>query len=270
MVPVPESLPERRRYFEFRRELAGALILLSTLARNLFDLFPRLDRRIPLYDSGENRTGDIELSNLFVHFVHNQYLYLDGQHVSDLFPANPRPRAPISRTFMGYRFNRVEYVEAINSAAQGARLNDVIGLLRRQLKNLSLQSPYSDIVFLIQNLESFSMLLGKKVTDQRYQPVLSLLLEDEARALLKPKPKDGDAVRLTIVFDTPHVKIHDRLSEKKFTIHVRCRWTVHGSNGQPLRDDQDFQLLTREVGYDQLLDHVASAFGDDPLLGVRA
>ena len=270
VVPVPESLPERRRYFEFRRGLAGELILLSTQARNLFDLFPRLDCRIPLYDSGGNRIGDIELSNLFVHFVHNQYLFLDGEHVSDLFPANPRPRAPISRTFMGYRFNWVEYVEAIKNAAQGVKVKDVIGLLRRRLNNLSLRSPYSDIVFLIQNLESFSMLLGEKLADERYQPVWSLLFEDETKALLKPKPKDGDAVRATITFDTPHVKIHERLSKKKFKVHVRCRWTLHGSNGQLLREDRDFRALTKEVGYDQLLAHVASAFGDDGLLGFRA
>ncbi|MCY4598111.1 MAG: hypothetical protein OXC19_25345 [Bryobacterales bacterium] len=124
VVPVPESLPKRRRYFEFRRGLAGALILLSTQARNLSDLFPRLDRRIPLYDSGGNRTGDIKLSNLFVHFVHNQYLFIDGEHVSDLFPAHPRPGAPISRAFMGYRFNWVEYVEAIKLAIQGVKLKD--------------------------------------------------------------------------------------------------------------------------------------------------
>ena len=143
------------------------------------------------------------------------------------------------------------------------------------LKNLSLQSPYSDIVFLIQNLESFSDLLGAKVADERYQPVLSLLFDDEVKALLdalKPEPNDGDVVRLTFRFNfnTPSVKIHERLSEKKFKVHARCRWTLLGSNGQLLHEDHDVRQLTKEVGYEQLLDHVARAFGNDPLLGFRA
>ena len=272
VVPVPESLPERRRYFEFRRGLAGALILLSTQARNLFDLFSRLDRRIPLYDSGGNRTGDVKLSNLFVHFVHNQYLFIDGEHVSDLFPAHPRPGAPISRTFMGYRFNWVEYVEAINLAVQGVKLKDVTGLLRGRLKKLSLESPYSDIVFLIQNLESFSRLFGTKVADERYGFMMRLLFDNEVKArldALKPEPKDGDEVRLSTTFDTPGIKIHERLSERKFKVYVRCKWTFHDSNGQLIHEDSDFRTLTKDVGCEQLLDHVAHAFGDDPLLGFR-
>ena len=273
LLSLPESAPERRRYFEFTRSLAGTLILLSAQARNLFDLFPRLDRRIPLSDVDGERTGDIKLSNLFVHFVHNQYLYLNGEHVSDLFPANPRPGAPISRAFMGYRFNWVEYVEAIDLAIQDVKLKDVTGLLRGRLQKLSLESPYSDIVFLTQNLESFSRLFGGKVPDERYRFMLSLLFDDELNARLhglKPEPKGGEQVQLTTNFYTPSIKIHERLSEKKFKVYVRYRWTFLDRNGQPLHEDEDFRTLTKEVGYEQLLTHVVRAFGDDPLLGFRA
>ena len=269
LASVPESGPERRLYFEFTRSLAGVLILLSAQARNLFDLFPRLDRRIHLTDPSGKRAGDIKLANLFVHFVHNQYLFLEGEHVSDLFPANPRPGAPISRAFMGYRFNWIEYVEAIDVAIRDVKLNDVIGLLRGRLKKLSLESPYSDIVFLIQNLESFSRLLGTKVPDERYRSMLGLLFDDEATArldALKLESEIGSAL-LVPVFNAPSVKIHERLSEKKFKVYVRCRWTILSGSGQPLHEDQDFQTFTREVGYEQLLDHAARAFGDDPLLG---
>ena len=272
VVPVPESLAERCRYFEFRRGLAGALILLSTQARNLSDLFPRLDRRIPLYDSGGNRTGDIKLSNLFVHFVHNQYLFIDGEHVSDLFPAHPRPGAPISRAFMGYRFNWVEYVEAIKLAIQEVRLKDVTGLLRGRLKHLSLESSYGDIVFLVQNLESFSRLSGSRVADERSESMMRLLFDDEVKAridALKLEPKDGDELQLSIAFRMRGIKIHERLSERKFKVFVRCKWTVQDSNGQLLHEDPDFGTLIKEVGYEQLLDHVAHAFGDDPLVGFR-
>ncbi len=274
LVSVPESVPERRMYFEFTRLLAGTLILLSAQTRNLFELLPRLDRRIPLSDASGNRTGEIRLSDLFTHFVHNQYLFLDGEHVSDLFPAKPRQGAPISRTFMGYRFNWIEYVEAINVAIRDVKLNDLTGLLRGRLKKLSLKSPYSDIVFLIQNLESFSRLFGTKVADDRYQFMLRLLFDDEAKAYLDTVNPDpmvvGDQLQLIANFYTPSLKIHERLTEKKFKVHVRCRWTILDSKGQQFHKDQDFRTLTKDVSYEQLLGHVARTFGNDPLLSFRA
>ena len=269
LAALPDSDPERRVYFEFTRHLAGTLILLSAQARNLFDLFPRLDRRIPLYDANGKRTGDIKLSNLFVHFVHNQYVFLNGEHVSDLFPAKPRAAAPIARTFMGYRFNWFEYVEAIDIAIRDVRLKDLTGLLRGRLKKLSLESSYSDIVFLLQNLESFSRLFGEKVADGRYQFMLSLLFDDEAKThldALKLEPKVGEQLQLIAAFYAPGFQIHERLSERKFKVSVRCRWTILDSDGRPLHEDQDFRTLTKELGYEQLLGHVTRAFGDDPLL----
>ena len=268
---LPESDQARRLYFESRRNLAGMLILLSAQARNLFDLFPRLDRPIPLSEADGKRTSDIKLSNLFAHFVHNQYVFLNGEHVSDLFPAKPRGTSPIARTFMGYRFNWIEYVEAIDAAIRDVRLKDLTGLLRGRLKRLSLNSPFSDIVFLLQNLVSFSKLLGVKVADRRYQGILSLLFDDEINAryrafMLEMKVEVGEAVQVNFDFHTPRLSIHERLIERKFKIYANCKWTFFASNGRLLHEDQDFHVLTKEVGYELLLDHVARAFGDDSLL----
>ena len=275
LVPLPESDPERRVYFEFRRTLAGMLILLSAQARNLFDLFPRLDRLIPLSDADGKRTRDIKLSKLFAHFVHNQYVFLDGEHVSDLFPAKPRGASPIERQFMGYRFNWIEYVEAIDAAVGDVRLKDLTGLLSGRLKRLSLNSPYSETVFLLQNLISFSHLLGVKVADRRYQGILSLLFDNESKAHVGTfkadvKEEVGGQVQIRVAFYTPRFRIHKRLIERKFKIYVKCKWTFLDSNGRLLHEDQDFRILTREVGYECLLAHVVRAFGDDPLLNFRA
>ena len=76
-----------RLAFEHRRDIANSLILLSTQARNLFDLFPRIDRKIAISDYQGNKAGEIELSDLFDHFVHNQNLFIDENDVRDLIPA---------------------------------------------------------------------------------------------------------------------------------------------------------------------------------------
>ena len=270
---VPDGDQERRTYFEFTRRLAGTLILISTQARNLFQLFPRLDREIGLFDHNGSQTGGISLVNLFNHFVHNQYLFLDGEHVSDLFPANPRPGAPISRTFMGYRFNWIEYVQSIESAMREVKLRDLTGLLRGRLKKLSLASRYSDIVFLVQNLYSFSRLFATMPAGgQRYGSMLDLLLAEQSKAHLDSLKRThgvGDRVSLTVAYKAPSIAIHEDLSEKKFRVRLRCKWWLHDSNGRPIYEDEDFSDLAIEVGYEQLLDRVNQVFGDDPLLDFR-
>ena len=266
---LPDGDQERRTYFEFTRRVAGTLILISTQARNLFQLFPRLDREIDLFDHNGNRTGGIALTSLFSHFVHNQYLFLNGEYVSDLFPANPRPGAPISRTFMGYRFNWIEYVQSIESAIRDGKLKDLTGLLRGRLKRLSLKSPYSDIVFLVQNLYSFSRLFAAMPAGgQRYGSMLDLLLAEQSKAhldSLKRKPGVGNRVDLTVAYNAPRIAIHEDLSERKFKVRVRCKWWLHDSNGRPFYEDEDFRDLAVEVGYEQLLDRVNQGFGGDPL-----
>ena len=267
-VPVDQSA--RRAYFEFTRSLAGTLILISTQARNLFQLLPRLDRKIGLFDNHGSRTGAIALTKLFTHFVHNQYLFLDGEHVSDLFPAKPRPGAPISRTFMGYRFNWVEYVESIKTAVGEVKLKDLTGLLRGRLKRLSVKSRYSDIVFLAQNLSSFSRLFTAMPADmKRYSSMLNLLFAEEARARLnslKRTPGVRGRVHLTVAYNAPSIRIHEDLSERKFKVGVRCKWWLHESNGHLVYEDKDFRDLTIEVAYEQLFDRVNQVFGDDALL----
>lgn len=74
---------------------------------------------------------------------------------------------------MGYRFNWIEYVQSIESVIREVKLKDLTGLLRGRLKELSLKSPYSDIVFLVQNLYSFSRPFEAMPTGgQRYRAML--------------------------------------------------------------------------------------------------
>ena len=68
---MPDRNQELRTFPEFTRRLADTLILLSTQARNLFEVFPRLKSEIPLSGNDGNRTDDIALTDLFNHFMHN-------------------------------------------------------------------------------------------------------------------------------------------------------------------------------------------------------
>ena len=131
LYQLPEELCQPRKYFEFRRCLSSTLILMSAQARNLFELFPHLDRKINLRDRTGNRTGGISLTRLFPHLVHSQYLFLKGEYVADLFPAKPRKEAPITRSFMGYRFNWIEYIQLIEDTIRSLKVKKLHGLIAR-------------------------------------------------------------------------------------------------------------------------------------------
>ena len=87
---------DARTYAEFKRQLVGTLVLLSTQARNLFEIFPQVvrNRDISLLDYESNPSGTVALQDLLIAFIHHRYLFLDGEYVSDLFPSNPRKSPP--------------------------------------------------------------------------------------------------------------------------------------------------------------------------------
>ncbi|MDE2922515.1 MAG: hypothetical protein OYL92_10940 [Acidobacteriota bacterium] len=264
MVVVPDDPEAKRILHDFNLQLGDNLVLLSTQCRNLFEIFPRLrnDWKVPLSDRDGNANGEILLSTLLNDFVHNRYVFVDGPHVSNLFSGKPGRSSPIARTFMNHRFDWVEYVDAVRRAAADARMKDLAGLLRGRLKRLTLRTPYSDIVFLLQNLYSFSRLFGTQVADSRYREMLNLLFDEEFTEY-------EDRVNATIEFRTPTVQIHEQLSKKRFKLSVHCRWTVRTPDGQVIRRDEKFRPLEVEVGYERLLEYVTEKFGDEPLLGFK-
>lgn len=272
---VPDDEKERRTYFEYSRRIANTLLLMSSQTRNLFQMIPRLNKRsISLLDRTGNPTVSIRLTDLFDQFVHNRYFFLEGEYVLDLFSDKPPPRAPISQTFMGYSINWIEYVDAIDSAIQDVRIRDLTGLLRGRLKRLSVGSPHKDIVFLVQNLESFSELFAEKVPDERFRSMLNLLIPEVSTAYLhsiKPKGQDGEEVSLTTFLGNgARVQIHEELDRKVFKLFVHCRCIMRDNRGRILHEEPELIRRTVEVGYENLLDHLNAVFGDDPLLESRS
>lgn len=268
---VPDGEAERRTYSEYSRRIANTLILISSQTRNLFQILPRLNKHsVSLFDRNGKATGSIRLTDLFDQFVHNRYLFLDGEYVWDLFSDKPPRRAPISQTFMGYRINWIEYVDEIESAIRGIKLKDLTGLLRGRLKGLSLKSPHKDIVFLVQNLESFSGLFATKVPDARFSSMLDLLVPEVTKAYLHenvPNLKEGEEMHVASFWGArAHVKIHEELHKKDFKLQVRCRCVLRDSEGRLVHEEPESIWRTIEIGYEQFLAHVNSVFGDDPLL----
>ena len=249
------------------REITNILLLLSSQTRNLFQLFPRFNRRcISLFDYEGARFGSITLKELFDYFVHNRYLYVDGEYVIDLFSDKIPLKSSISEKFMGYKINWREYMEAIHNVTNDVRMRDLTGMLRGRLKKLSSRSSHKDIIFLIQNLESFSSLLATKIPDERYKFMLNLMFDETGnRQLADIGESTENYEQIVTIRNSPHIKIHEKLSERKFRIRTHGKSVLRNNHGQTLRVEV-LDNHTIYVGYGQFFDLVNDAFGDDSIV----
>ena len=254
-----------RVFFDYTRETTNILLLLSSQTRNLYEIFPRLNSQsISLLDYENMEVGKVKVKELFDHFVHNRYLFVDGEHVADIFSAKFAKKSHISNMFMGYKINWRDYVAAIEHSIDDVKVRDLTGLLKGRLKGLSSRASHKDIVFLIQNLESLSGVLKTKIPTEKYSPMLSLLFDEAIKEKLEKLNGVTDHVKVALSFASPHVKIHEDLSEKKFKIQVRCRFLV-GEEKKRVGYSEELEEFSRDVGYEQFFECVNDAFGSDAL-----
>ena len=270
LISIPDGDKEDRLFFEYIREVTNILFLISSRTRNLFEIFPRFDKQcIDRLDYEGNKAGSISLKELFDHFVHNRYLFVDGEYVVDIFSDKFSSKSSISETFMGYKIKWRDYIDAIRRVTDDVRMKDLTQLLRGRLGKLSSSASHKDIVFLVQNLESFSQLLVREIPDKGYEFMLNLLfnerLDQEVTNKIANIGMGKQTVEETVTFTAPHIKICEELSKKEFTIQVQCSLSLRHNN-KCLLKDQALKDHSVDVGYKEFLDCVNDAFSDDPLL----
>lgn len=262
-VSIPEGDKEDRLFFEYTREVTNFLLLISFRARNLLEIFPGLARQIDMLDYEGNKKYSVALKELFNHFAHNRYLFLDGEYIKDIFSDKFSKRSPVSETFMGYKISWREYVSSIREMTDDVRMKDLTQLLRGRLEKLSSGSPHKDVIFLVQNLESFSSLLAEKIPDERYRVMLDLLFSEIMDQYTSDLGEGKHVVEDTVTFKAPHIKIHEELGERKFTIQVQCGFTLRHNDKDIYREDA-LEGRSIDVDYSKFLECVNNAFGNDP------
>ena len=255
-----------RLYFEYTRDVRNILLLTSLQARNLFDIVSKFNgKRIELFDYEANSVDTIQIRELFNYFVHNRYVYVDGEHVSDLFSDRFASKSLLQHRFMGYKIKWREYVEAIKTVTEKVKLRHLTDLLRRGIRRLSSNSDHGDTVQLIQNVHSFSKILTTKIQTPQYSFMLDLLFSEKAdRVVADPGYMNGSFEQV-VQFSEPHVGISNALHEKKFSIRVHCKIALYGGDGELLTESVDDHSV--DVDHERLLNLVDEHFGDDSLLG---
>ena len=246
------------------------VLLVSTHARNLFDLMPRFNpRSIPRLDDANSPDGEVTLRELFDVLIHHRYYYFDGARVRDLFSDDFKKRdSALSGRFMGYGFDILEFVAGIIQVVDDVKIKDLTQLLWRKFKkNFTADSKPQDVVSLVQNVHAFSDLLTAKIPTEGYE-FMTRLMFDDLDDLVEEIPSvtlpDGTITQTRkLLFESPRITIASDLNEKQFEIRVR---RAVGAEDQRLaRKDLTDHRVT--IGFEEFLRKVNEAFGDDRLSG---
>lgn len=244
------------------------VILVSTHARNLFDLIARFnDRSIPRLDYHGSPDGEVTLRELFDTLIHNRYYYFDGACVRDLFSDGfKKKRSALSGRFMGYGFDMLDFVKGISEVIEEVKVKDLTQLLWRKFRDFTADSEPQDVVSLIQNVHAFSDLLQAKIPTTGYQFMTSLMFDDLAESVegagSVTMPDGTTVVTQQAVFESPHIGIASHLNRKEFEIRVRC---AIGGQDQEL-GREDLKDHTVSIGFEGFFRKVNEAFGNDRVL----
>ena len=264
-VTIPEGETGGRLFFEYTRDIKNILLLLSCQTRILYEIFPRLNSEsMSLLDYERKVVGKVSVKEFFDYFVHNRYVFVDGEYVADLFSSKFAKKSPVSDMFMGYRIKWRDYVEAIQRSIEDVKIRDLTGLLKGQLRNLSPTSPHKDIVFLIQNLESLSQVLKTKIPTGKYGSMLNLLFDGAVNERVARMDGVKSPLTVSVTFTGPHVTIHEELTQRKFKIQVRCKLSF-GGRETDISDGEHLEIFSRDVGYAEFFQLINDAFGSDVL-----
>ena len=268
-IESAEADQRGEEYYEYDRHLTNSLVLISCLARNVFHTFPRLSEHhsVQMFDYGGKATDAIRVKELLDLFVHNRYMNLQNEYITDLVSAKLPDGTMIAEGFMGHKFKAQDFLSQVAEAIESVTIKDLTTRLRGGVKSLNLDTPYQEIVFLVQNITSFSDLLEATITSGSYDFMLNILFPAaEIPASVRAAVKGREVrVREEIHFRNPHVRVGDRVDEKNVKISAKADvdYSVGGRVVHRESRERD-----KELDYGDFFDQVVQAVGAAETVGL--
>ena len=265
---LPKGAQKDAVYQDYETEITNSLVLISCHLRNVLHTFPAVGEKltIRMYDYEGKPTTSVKMHGLLDLFVHNRYMHLHNEYITDLFSSRPPIGTVFAEEFMGYRLRVNDFLLGAQQAIQGVTLKHLATRLRSEMKRLTTLTPHYDMVFLIQNVAAFSGLLeglppiGKDVLWGMLYPTKAVPSE-VARAA------KGRKVAVAAYFHAPQVSMGSRVDVGSKTIRVRVqgtfRYTVNGVVMHTEPADRE-----TEVEYRDFFGRVIEAGGDESILAL--
>ena len=263
---MPFGEAKGAEYDAYQREITNTLVLVSCLLRNIFHLFPRLSQNVvvSMFDYDESPAAAVKMKVLLDLFVHNRYMHLHNEYITDLFSGEPPKDTFIAKKFMGYRFKVNDFLGLAQEAISSVTIKDLATKLRSGMTQLTVDTPHHEMVFLFQNVASLSELLG----------ALLPLGKDALIAMVYPKKRIPDEVvslagaRTVLVTNSihaPQVRMGYRVDpdKKSMVVSVKGQFTYAIDGNVVHRECGDCE---KEIEYGEFFDRVIAAGGDESLL----
>ena len=271
---LPFGEEKAAEFAEYEREMMNTLVLVSCLLRNVFHIFPRLAQSVvvPMFDYDESPVEDVRMKVLLDLFVHNRYMHLHNEYVTDLFSDEPPKGTTIAEKFMGYRFKVNDFLGAAQDAIHSVTVKDLATRLRSGMVRLTVDTPHHEMVFLIQNAASFADLL-KALVPIGKDALMAMLypekrIPEELPSASSRRVKSlarGRTVNVSCSYHAPGVRMGYRVDPGNKTMVVsvtgQFRYAVDGK--VVYKESADCE---KEVEFGEFFDRIIAAGGDESLL----
>ena len=264
---LPQGDIAGRIFHEYTTNIENALLLMGVYSRILFEMVPKIGKsKIPVYGYDDERRSEVSLGDVADLFCHHRYLFIDGEHIKDLFT----DRKYLSAGFMGWKVRWQEYAETLRAVIHRVKIRDLTKILSSGIHRISGEMDHGKIVFVVQNMQSLTKVMGGKISDKRYKGMLDLYFDEKtkelAQAYVDTRTPRGEKGRMNVLeevmFGNPHFQIRSELSRKEIDVSVPMDIRI----GQSFHGPPDLQEHHAYVEYNEFFKKLNDLFGDDPLL----
>lgn len=252
-------------YCDYDRHLTNSLVLISCLARNLFVTFPRLSEefKLQVFDYEGNEDGEIRVKDLLDLFVHHRYMNLHNEFITDLVSDRALERTAAATETMGHKFRFLDFITRIREAVESVTVKDLATRLLAGVKSLHLDTPFRDVVFLVQNTRSFSDIIEATIPTRAYDFMRDILFPVSGIPKAALKAADGDDLEEVIHFRNPHIELGQRLDEKKIRISAKGTFEYRSGGRVVLRKTES---RVKEIEHEGFFLAVIQSIGQEGLL----
>ena len=235
-------------------EVIKDAVLLSALhVRTLLDVFSgKGNRGVPTYDHEGNQTNGVSMQQLFHALCHHRYCVVSEGFIYDVFSGQDTRGLP---DVFGTKIKSGELLAAVIDFLEGITLNDFVGMLRRRLEALTIDSKTRDIIFAHQNVYALAEVVRCRPGDARFLPFLNYLFArftvDETLEI--SAAKGNSTVLLERRFNSPTFKIGPDLDAKIIEM------------GITINDEQE----SFEFSQQEFFENLTAACGNEPIIPIE-
>ena len=217
-----------------------------------------------MFDYEGKQDDEIKIRVLLNLLVHNRHMSLTNEFITNLFSDRLPAGTAIAEKFMSCKFRMNDFLGVVQNALHAVTVKDLAKRLRSDTEALTAHTPHHEMVFLIQNIASFSDLLHALIP-MREHFLMNLLFPSMSLPPEVIAAAEGRTVTVAHRFRIPGVRLENRVDADNKKIVVSGKGEFHYTvNGRVVHSES--ADCDKEIDYREFFDCVVAAAGDESLL----